>query len=158
MTKDKIKKVDFDTVALSDDGRALVIIDQTLLPGEMKFIRLSEQRDIREAIYRLQVRGAPAIGVAAAIGIYLAALEISENVSEEDTFFEKLSEAKIYLQEARPTAVNLRWALDRMYDFALSKKGLGPEVIAAQMKGEALAIRDEESKSAAKSENTVCVC
>ncbi len=123
MTKDKIKKLDFDTVALSDDGRALVIIDQTLLPGEMKFIRLSEQRDIREAIYRLQVRGAPAIGVAAAIGIYLAALEISENVSEEDTFFEKLSEAKIYLQEARPTAVNLRWALDRMYDFALSKKG-----------------------------------
>ena len=112
MTKDKIKKLDFDTVALSDDGRALVIIDQTLLPGEMKFIRLSEQRDIREAIYRLQVRGAPAIGVAAAIGIYLAALEISENVSEEDTFFEKLSEAKIYLQEARPTAVNLRWALD----------------------------------------------
>lgn len=132
MTKDKIKKMDFDTVALSDDGRALVIIDQTLLPGEMKFIRLSEQRDIREAIYRLQVRGAPAIGVAAAIGIYLAALEISENVSEEDTFFEKLSEAKIYLQEARPTAVNLRWALDRMYDFALSKKGLGPEVIAAR--------------------------
>lgn len=62
MTKDKIKKMDFDTVALSDDGRALVIIDQTLLPGEMKFIRLSEQRDIREAIYRLQVRGAPAIG------------------------------------------------------------------------------------------------
>ncbi|MEI3500551.1 MAG: S-methyl-5-thioribose-1-phosphate isomerase [Anaerovoracaceae bacterium] len=144
MTKDKIEKLDFDTVALSDDGRALVIIDQTLLPGEMKFIRLSEQRDIREAIYRLQVRGAPAIGVAAAIGIYLAALEISENVSEEDTFFEKLSEAKIYLQEARPTAVNLRWALDRMYDFALSKKGLGPEVIAAQMKGEALAIRDED--------------
>ena len=144
MTKDKIKKLDFDTVALSGDGRALVIIDQTLLPGEMKFIRLSEQRDIREAIYRLQVRGAPAIGVAAAIGIYLAALEISENVSEEDTFFEKLSEAKIYLQEARPTAVNLRWALDRMYDFALSKKGLGPEVIAAQMKGEALAIRDED--------------
>lgn len=144
MTKDKIKKLDFDTVALSDDGRALVIIDQTLLPGEMKFIRLSEQRDIREAIYRLQVRGAPAIGVAAAIGIYLAALEISENVSEEDTFFEKLSEAKIYLQEARPTAVNLRWALDRMYDFALSKKGLGPEVIAAQMKSEALAIRDED--------------
>ena len=144
MTKDKIKKLDFDTVALSDDGRALVIIDQTLLPGEMKFIRLSEQRDIREAIYRLQVRGAPAIGVAAAIGIYLAALEISENVSEEDTFFEKLSEAKIYLQEARPTAVNLRLALDRMYDFALSKKGLGPEVIAAQMKGEALAIRDED--------------
>ena len=144
MTKDKIKKLDFDTVALSDDGRARVIIDQTLLPGEMKFIRLSEQRDIREAIYRLQVRGAPAIGVAAAIGIYLAALEISENVSEEDTFFEKLSEAKIYLQEARPTAVNLRWALDRMYDFALSKKGLGPEVIAAQMKGEALAIRDED--------------
>lgn len=98
MTKDKIKKLDFDTVALSDDGRALVIIDQTLLPGEMKFIRLSGTAGIREAIYRLQVRGAPAIGVAAAIGIYLAAAgDFMRMFLEEDTFFEKLSEAKIYL-------------------------------------------------------------
>ena len=63
--QEKISKLDFDTVALSEDGRSLVIIDQTLLPGEMKFISLSDQRDIREAIYRLKVRGAPAIGVTA---------------------------------------------------------------------------------------------
>lgn len=132
MTKDKIKKMDFDTVALSDDGRALVIIDQTLLPGEMKFIRLSEQRDIREAIYRLQVRGAPAIGVAAAIGIYLAALEISENVSEEDTFFEKLSEAKNISSGGETYGGQSEMGSGPDVRFRSEQKRAGPEVIAAQ--------------------------
>ena len=134
----------FDIRPVQYTGGKMIILDQTRLPKEEIYEEMQTREDVWDAIYKLKVRGAPAIGVAAAIGIYLAALEISENVSEEDTFFEKLSEAKIYLQEARPTAVNLRWALDRMYDFALSKKGLGPEVIAAQMKGEALAIRDED--------------
>ena len=63
-----------DTVALDEKENALVIIDQTLLPGEVKMLSLRRQEDIREAIYMLRVRGAPAIGVAAAIGLYLAAL------------------------------------------------------------------------------------
>ncbi len=144
MKDQKRKGLDFDTVALSEDGRGLVIIDQTLLPGEMKFIELKEQRDIREAIYKLRVRGAPAIGVAAAIGIYLAAAEIAESVEEEDIFFERLAEAKAYLQGARPTAVNLKWALDRMYDFAQSNKGAGTAEIVRQMRSEAERIRDED--------------
>ena len=142
--QEKIKKLDFDTVALSEDGRSLVIVDQTLLPGEMKFIELSDQRDIREAIYRLKVRGAPAIGVAAAIGLYLAALEISETSAGEDEFFERLSAAREYLEASRPTAVNLRWALDRMYRFARSNAGCGVAEIVSRMKKEALAIRDED--------------
>lgn len=144
MEEQKLKRLDFDTVALSEDGRALVIIDQTLLPGEMKFIELTKQRDIREAIYKLRVRGAPAIGVAAAIGIYLAALEISESAEEEDAFFEQLTEAKEYLQAARPTAVNLKWALDRMFRFAQSKKGAGVGEIVRLMREEAERIRDED--------------
>ena len=55
-----------DTVALDEKENALVIIDQTLLPGEVKMLSLRRQEDIREAIYMLRVRGAPAIGVAAA--------------------------------------------------------------------------------------------
>lgn len=62
-----------DTVRLSDEGDALVIIDQTLLPNEVKYLSLTRTEDIWEAIRALRVRGAPAIGVAAAFGAYLAA-------------------------------------------------------------------------------------
>ncbi len=150
MKEQRTDGLDFDSVALSEDGRALIIVDQTLLPGELKFISLSDQRDIREAIYKLRVRGAPAIGVAAAIGLYLAALEISEEVSDENVFFERLAQAKQYLQEARPTAVNLKWALDRMLRFASEQKGRGVGEIVNLMKSEALAIRDEDIKVCTK--------
>ena len=62
-----------DTVKLSDAGDALVIIDQTLLPNEVRYLSLTATEDIWEAIRALRVRGAPAIGVAAAFGAYLAA-------------------------------------------------------------------------------------
>lgn len=62
-----------DTVKLSDAGDALVIIDQTLLPNEVRYLSLTAIEDIWEAIRALRVRGAPAIGVAAAFGAYLAA-------------------------------------------------------------------------------------
>jgi len=68
-----------DTVALDEEKKALKIIDQTKLPGTVEILYLTKQEDIFEAIYLLRVRGAPAIGVAAAIGVYLAALEIDES-------------------------------------------------------------------------------
>lgn len=144
MEEAKSRDWDFDTVALSGDGRALVILDQTLLPNEMKFIELSDQRDIREAIYKLRVRGAPAIGVAAAIGLYLAALEIGESTDDEGEFFRRLEEAKIYLQEARPTAVNLKWALERMMRCGREHAGGGTASVVSAMKSEAVRIRDED--------------
>ena len=58
-----------DTVRLSEDGASLIILDQTLLPGEIRYLELSRAEDIWEAIYALRVRGAPAIGVAAAYGV-----------------------------------------------------------------------------------------
>ena len=64
-----------------DEQEGLVILDQTRLPGEVKLLRLKEQEDIWQAIYLLQVRGAPAIGVAAAFGLYLAAKDISADTS-----------------------------------------------------------------------------
>ena len=101
-----------ETVFLEDEKNSLVIIDQTLLPEETAYLSLKTQEEIWEAIYELRVRGAPAIGVAAAYGIYLGAKAIeAENY---ETFYSSFVKLKEYLASARPTAVNLFWALDRM--------------------------------------------
>ena len=102
----------YETVELDDENSALVILDQTRLPNEVEILHLKTQQEIWDAIYLLQVRGAPAIGVAAGFGVYLAAKEIrTGNRAEFDARFH---EAKEFLNSARPTAVNLSWALNRM--------------------------------------------
>ena len=137
-----------DTVALDEKENALVIIDQTLLPGEVKMLSLRRQEDIREAIYMLRVRGAPAIGVAAAIDLYLAALEIDTDSADE--FFGRLAAAKAYLAAARPTAVNLFWALDRMERAALACREKPIGEIKARLHDEAVRIREEDIETCRK--------
>ena len=137
-----------DTVALDEKENALVIIDQTLLPGEVKMLSLRRQEDIREAIYMLRVRGAPAIGVAAAIGLYLAALDIDTDSADE--FFGRLAAAKAYLAAARPTAVNLFWALDRMERAALACREKPIGEIKARLHDEAVRIREEDIETCRK--------
>lgn len=136
----------YDTVALDDEKNALVIVDQTRLPGEVALLSLTRQEEIRRAIYLLQVRGAPAIGVAAAIGVYLAAREI--RTEEYGAFCREFKTAKDYLASARPTAVNLFWALDRMERVVLAHRGEPAARIKALLHDEAVAIRDED----------VCAC
>lgn len=104
--------LDYETVALADERDAIVIIDQTLLPGTTKLIDLKTGEEIWNAIYLLQVRGAPAIGVCAGFGIYLL-MKHSTATSKED-FLKELKKNKDYLNSSRPTAVNLSWALERM--------------------------------------------
>ena len=100
------------TVRLSNDGSAVEIIDQTLLPNEVKFLKLSKAEDIFEAIAELRVRGAPAIGIAAGFGMYVLANQIpDEDIS---LFYDKLCKAGAYLESSRPTAVNLHYAIKRM--------------------------------------------
>ena len=111
-----------DTVALNAAKDALHIIDQTKLPGELVFLDLRTQAEIWHAIQTLQVRGAPAIGVAAAYGLYLAAREIQ--ATDADDFRVKLHDAAEYLASSRPTAVNLRWALERPEDWGI-RSGAG---------------------------------
>ena len=101
-----------DTVLLSGDRSCLEILDQTLLPGTVKVLRVEKIEDIFEAIRFLRVRGAPAIGVCAAYGIALTASRIE--TQDYGTFLSAFREQKNYLASARPTAVNLFWALDRM--------------------------------------------
>ncbi len=132
-----------DTVALSDSRDAIVIIDQTLLPGELKLIELRTQPEIWEAIKKLRVRGAPAIGVTAGYGYYLAARELSRDF-EGDSLRTRLSEAKSYLASSRPTAVNLFWALERMEKCAISVGFASNEALVCALLNEATAIRDED--------------
>lgn len=108
--------LDRDTVALNDTASALVIIDQTKLPNALVLLHLKTQPEIWEAIRALKVRGAPALGVAAAYGLYLAAKEIKTEVGSE--FLSRLQSAAAYLNSSRPTAVNLSWALRRMLTVA----------------------------------------
>ncbi|MBF9017959.1 MULTISPECIES: S-methyl-5-thioribose-1-phosphate isomerase [unclassified Oceanispirochaeta] len=92
----------------------LVLLDQTLLPVEEKFLELDKKEDIWEAIKKLRVRGAPAIGVAAAFGMYVCANRLEEE--DVPSFKKKVIELREYFATSRPTAVNLFWALDRMFD------------------------------------------
>jgi len=138
-----------DTVILDEAAPALVIIDQTLLPGELKLISLYDQGEIWDAIKTLKVRGAPAIGVAAGIGLYLAAHDIAKTVSDTHEFIVKLREAHDYLASSRPTAVNLFWALDRMLGCAAGYIGSGHAVgeTVVRLCEECKAIRDEDIAS-----------
>jgi len=92
-------------VRLEEDGPAVVLLDQRLLPDEVVEVRCASPAEVAEAIRTMVVRGAPAIGIAAAYGLALAALRGDD-----------LGEAERVLAASRPTAVNLPWALARMRD------------------------------------------
>lgn len=112
MDKNETGRIKYDTVWLDEETEALAIIDQTKLPGRTEILYLSTAEDIFEAIFTLRVRGAPAIGVAAAIGIY-AVMRRFETADTAE-FRSEFRRVREYLVSARPTAVNLSWALARM--------------------------------------------
>ncbi len=136
------------SVRLDDANNALILLDQTLIPNETKYLSLTKQEDIWEAIYELRVRGAPAIGIAAAYGFYLAAKNIAKANPAQTTaqFSTEAQKAKEYLASSRPTAVNLFWALDRMFAVIDSRQTESVEQIVAALKIEAQAIRDEDEQ------------
>jgi methylthioribose-1-phosphate isomerase len=108
----KVKGKSHRTIWLdSADNTVVCAIDQRLLPHKLSVARLSSCKEIYLAIKDMMVRGAPLIGVAAAYGVYLAALEAAKQSASYAEFKESLSEACRFLGGARPTAVNLSWAL-----------------------------------------------
>lgn len=138
-----------ESVRLDDPHSAIILLDQTLLPNETKFLTLTSQEQVWEAIYELRVRGAPAIGIAAAFGLYLAAKNIAAGLGSADrfdTFYESFQKAKAYLESSRPTAVNLFWALDRLDACAKRSAHLLPAEIVSALRAEALSIRDEDEQ------------
>jgi len=94
----------------------VVMIDQTKLPNKLEFVEFSDYHQVAEAIKNLVVRGAPAIGVSGAFGLALASLQ--SNSQTKDDLIRDLEEAKKILIQTRPTAVNLKWGLEKIMDVA----------------------------------------
>ena len=134
--------MDYDTVRLDDENNAVVIIDQTKLPGKIEIISLHTAQEIWDAIYLLQVRGAPAIGVAAAYGIYVLAKQM--DTEDYDTFYREFVRQKEYLDSSRPTAVNLSWALNRMQRVVEAHSGETVAQIKEALHRESVAIQEED--------------
>lgn len=134
--------MDYDTVRLDDENNAVVIIDQTKLPGKIEIISLHTAQEIWNAIYLLQVRGAPAIGVAAAYGIYVLAKRM--DTEDYDTFYREFVRQKEYLDSSRPTAVNLSWALNRMQRVVEAHSGESVAQIKEALHRESVAIQEED--------------
>ena len=131
-----------DNICLSSDGSALVIIDQTLLPNEVKHIELRSAEELHEAIKTLRVRGAPAIGIFAAYALYLLASRFE--AERYDAFLSHIKEQSTYLDTARPTAVNLSKQLRRMERVAENHSGGSIPAVLAAMKQEAEIIQRED--------------
>lgn len=127
-------------------GGHLSLLDQTLLPSRVKYLRIRELSEVIDAIRRLAVRGAPAIGVAAAYGLVLGLREAAP--SSPAGFSRSLARVKKRLAGSRPTAVNLFWSLERMVACAeaMEKGGSSfPEILRGLL-DEALAIHEEDQR------------
>ncbi len=118
----------------------LTLLDQTLLPAEERWIEVGSVAEIVEAIRSLRVRGAPAIGIAAAMGLVAALRE--KTAIPRDAFLAEVERGVAEIRAARPTAVNLGWALDRMRSRAAAA-GDARAILGAMAK-EAQAIWDED--------------
>ncbi|MDK2975084.1 MAG: methylthioribose-phosphate isomerase [Methanofollis sp.] len=124
-------------------GGTIRFIDQTLLPERLEIVECTDIERLATAIRRLEVRGAPAIGIAGAYGVALAALQ--NRNSDFDTFVTEVSAAADYLRGTRPTAVNLGWGIDRVLG-AIGRAGsVGSAKDAAVAAADAVAREDEET-------------
>lgn len=118
------------------------MIDQTRLPAEKEFVDCRTIEEVGHAIKTMVIRGAPAIGVAAAMGVSLGADSIEASTFE--SFYQALEEKCDRLGQSRPTAVNLAWAIKRMKDVAQSNKSLSIAKLKSRLKEEALTILTED--------------
>lgn len=147
-----------NNVRLRQDGRAVIILDQSLLPSKTEYLELEKLEQMCDAIYHLKVRGAPAIGICAAYCMSVLAARISDvegmksccDRISDNNFLDMMQKNGEKLKESRPTAVNLAWAVDRVMDAAASAAGdedslqAGASTIAEAMYTEAVKIHDED--------------
>ena len=128
----KIDGEHLQSIWYDKESDTVKIIDQTLLPHKFKIIDLKNLSDACNAINSMKVRGAPLIGVTAAYGVYLA---LKENPRQLETAMHELL-------NTRPTAINLRWALEKMHE---SLRGIGEEVLVQKALEMALLIEEEDA-------------
>ena len=131
-----------DNVRLSDDSRAVRILDQSLLPNETIYLELQTPEELYEAIATLRVRGAPAIGIFAGYALYVLALQ-TKATSYAD-FLAECQKNRDYLNSSRPTAVNLRHMLDRVLAVVQSMPCADISAIQTAMGQMARAIHEED--------------
>lgn len=103
-------------------NNSLILIDQTKLPSKLCYVRCKSYIDVADAIKKMVVRGAPAIGVTAAFGLAMAAL--NSKTTNWKVFFKELDKAYNIIRSTRPTAVNLQWALDRLMQKILNLRDI----------------------------------
>lgn len=129
-------------IGLSEDGTCVRLLDQSQLPNREIYLGLHTAQELHEAIVSLRVRGAPAIGIFAGYGLYVLARQIA--AEDFGTFFQQLHSAAQELERARPTAVNLSWALRRMLDTAEKNQTLDRPELLETLRQECLAIHRED--------------
>lgn len=137
-----------DTVWLDEEKDLLMYIDQTKLPQELSICSCKDVFELFHIIKRLAIRGAPAIGVGAAIGLYAASSRFEDE--SEEGFLYSLKKSAQHINSSRPTAVNLSWALKRMVCCAENAIGSGIDGMKSALKKEALSIYNEDIETCRK--------
>ncbi|MGG3560754.1 S-methyl-5-thioribose-1-phosphate isomerase [Neobacillus rhizosphaerae] len=130
--------------SVSYDNGILKILDQTKIPNVTEFLEITKIEDAWDAIKQLKVRGAPAIGIAAAYGLVVGIKDAPEN--SFTNFYAHFKKQADYLATSRPTAVNLFWALKRMDERAQKEKDQPVKQIKAALEDEAHTIRNEDEE------------
>ena len=131
------------TIEWANDAQAARLVDQTLLPNELEYLDVQDAPTMWEAIKMLRVRGAPAIGIAAAFGVYLGVR--GSRVTDYESFKVEVDEVAAYLNTSRPTAVNLFWATKRMQALAAANAMHDVTAIKQKMLAEAIAMVAEDN-------------
>ena len=132
------------TIAWEGETGSIIYVDQTLLPGRYEVMRCTTVEDLARAIRRLEIRGAPALGIAGAMGVALAAVRSTETAL--DRFLAEVDRAADLLRSTRPTAVNLAWGIDRV----TRKIGVAASV------AEAKTIAVAEADAVAEEDELIC--
>ncbi|MBV8082300.1 MAG: S-methyl-5-thioribose-1-phosphate isomerase, partial [Candidatus Eremiobacteraeota bacterium] len=124
----------------------LRIIDQTKLPESVEVLELRSPESVASAIREMRIRGAPAIGIAGAYGLAIAALDAAAKADSPERFLMLLADAAHTLETARPTAVNLAWAVNGLLNSAkrLVNSGVLPETVAVQLQTDAVKLHADD--------------
>lgn len=133
----------YDNIRLAPDDGAVIILDQTQLPNRETYLTLATKEQCFDAIKRLCVRGAPAIGICAAFGFYVDARQVQ--AESFDAFRTAMQRTHDYLAGCRPTAVNLKWALDRMMACVDAHSADSRDAMLAALRACACAIQNEDA-------------
>ena len=124
------------------ENEKVILLDQTKLPLEEVYVVCDDYYGVAEAIRKMVVRGAPAIGVAAAMGIALGAIYTKSRAYDE--FKQRFEEICNNFAQTRPTAVNLFWAIERMRNLVITHSDKSVEELKVLLKREALKIGEED--------------